>query len=85
MKYFYKALSANTRDMRTGLVVFIEGSSYLFNVPEGFQRHVLTSKDNLFSKQGPKYIFLSSLSPDHFGGFPTYYLSSKLALEQNSW
>ena len=31
----------------------------------------------------PKYVFFSSLKADHFGGFPAYYLSTKMAIEQN--
>jgi len=82
MKYFYKAVSTNTRDFKTGLLVVVEGSSYLFNVPDGFQRLILSNKINLMTSTGAaKYVFLSSLNADHFGGFPAYYLSTRMAIE----
>jgi ribonuclease BN (tRNA processing enzyme) len=73
MRYFFKAISTNTRDMKTGILLTIEESRYLFNVPEGFCR-IVASNNTLFSKNYPKYIFISSLHPNYFGGFSAYYL-----------
>ena len=36
MKYLLKAISTNTKDMRTGLVLIIDDSTYLFNTCDGF-------------------------------------------------
>lgn len=48
MKYLFKAISANTRDMRTGLLLIIEESRYLFNTPEGLCR--VAAGNSLFAK-----------------------------------
>jgi ribonuclease BN (tRNA processing enzyme) len=82
MKYLYKAISTNTKDSRTGIMVIIEGSSYLFNAPDGLQRLTLTQGNSILKRSTmPRYIFLSSLGADHFSGFGAFYLSCKMAIE----
>jgi hypothetical protein len=36
MKYLLKAISPNTKDMKTGLLLIIDDCTYLFNTPDGF-------------------------------------------------
>lgn len=77
VKTFYKAVSTNTREFKTGLLLTIDTSTYLFNVPDDFSRLIFINKgSNLFTSKGmAKYAFLSSLDVNHFGGFPSFYLS----------
>lgn len=74
MKQLIRAVAVNSRDLRTGLLVVIDDCQYIFNAPDGLQRAMLSQKQN-FNKT--RYVFLSSLSPDHFGGFPGLYLSAR--------
>ena len=74
MRYLFKAISTNTKDLRTGLVVIIEDAQYIFNVPDGFQR-VAHIKKLSFHKTNN--VFVSSLMPDHFAGVPGFYLSAR--------
>jgi ribonuclease Z len=76
MKYFLKAITTNNRDLKTALYVVFEERAYLFNCPDGFQRMALNQKMK-FNKV--RYVFLSSLNPDHYGGFPGFYLSAREA------
>lgn len=41
MKYFLKTITTNNRDLKTALCLVFEDRSYLFNVPDGFQRMAL--------------------------------------------
>jgi len=41
MKYFLKAITTNNRDLKTSIYLSFEEKSYLFNVPDGFQRMAL--------------------------------------------
>jgi ribonuclease BN (tRNA processing enzyme) len=77
MKYLIKAISTNTKDMKTGLVIIIDDCQYLFNAPDGLQRVALFQK---LSFHKSKYIFISSLSPNHFSGFPGFYMSAREGL-----
>ena len=36
MKYLIKAVSTNTKDCKTGLMVSIDDTSYTFNTPDGY-------------------------------------------------
>ena len=72
-KFSFKAISTNTRDLKTGLLLIFDETQYLFNIPDGFQRVALERRLN-FHKSNT--IFLSSLSPDHFGGFHGFYLTA---------
>ncbi len=74
MKYLLKAITTNNRDLKTALCVVFEDRSYLFNVPDGFQRMALNQKIK-FNKI--RYVFLSSFQADHYGGFPGFYLSAR--------
>jgi ribonuclease Z len=76
MKYFLKAITTNNRDLKTSIYLSFDERAYLFNVPDGFQRMALNQKMK-FNKV--RYIFLSSLSPDHYAGFPGFYLSAREA------
>ena len=77
MKYFLKAITTNNRDLKTSIYLgFEQDLAYLFNVPDGFQRMALNQKMK-FNKV--RYIFLSSLHPDHYAGFPGFYLSAREA------
>ena len=76
MKYVLKAITTNNRDLKTALYLAFDEKAYLFNVPDGFQRMALNQKMK-FGKV--RYVFLSSLHPDHYGGFPGFYLSSREA------
>ena len=48
MKYLYKAISTNTKDLRTGILLIFEESRYLFNAPEGLSR--VAGGNQLFAK-----------------------------------
>jgi hypothetical protein len=78
MRYYFKVISTNTRDLKTGLLFFIDESSYLFNCPDGFQRVASIGQTNVFDKGMQKSIFVSTLKPEHFGGFPGYFMTSRL-------
>jgi len=84
MRYHFRAISVNTKDLGTGLLVTMGEAAgetgYLFNVPDGFQRLVTAGKSPLFGKGKPKYVFLSSLRTEHFAGLPGYFLSARNAL-----
>lgn len=74
MKYLIKAITTNNRDLKTSILFSFEEKAYLFNCPDGFQRMALNQK----MKFRPiRYLFLSSLHPDHYGGVPGFYLSSR--------
>ena len=81
MKSYFKALSANTRDMRTGIFFQVQSGtktkSYIFNVPDGFNRLNIT-KSKIFQVGTAETIFISSLKPDYFGGYPSFLLTHKL-------
>lgn len=81
MKYLIKAVSTNTKDMKTGILVNIDDCQYLFNTPDGFQRVALFQK---LSFHKSKYVFVSNLSPNYFGGFPGYYMSAREGLKPNA-
>jgi ribonuclease BN (tRNA processing enzyme) len=76
MKYLLKAITTNNRDLKTSLYLAFDERVYLFNVPDGFQRMALNQRMK-FNKV--RYIFLSSLHPDHYAGFPGFYLSAREA------
>lgn len=76
MKYLLKAITTNNRDLKTSIYLAFDERAYLFNVPDGFQRMALNQKMK-FNKV--RYIFLSSLHPDHYSGFPGFYLSAREA------
>lgn len=76
MRYRIKAINTNNRDLKTAILLSFEEKGYLFNVPDGFQRMALNQKMK-FTKI--RYVFLSSLHADHYGGFPGLFLSSKEA------
>lgn len=78
MKYLFKAISTNTKDLKTGLILIINDCTYLFNVPDGFQRVALGQK---LSFHKAKYVFVSSLKPDYFAGFPGFYMSARESLQ----
>ena len=78
MKYLFKAISANTADSKTGIVVISDDCQYLFNAPEGFQRAALGQK---LSFHKTKYVFISNLLPDYFAGFPGFYMSAREDLQ----
>ena len=48
--------------------------NYLFSCPDGFQR-IANYQKMRFGKV--KHIFLPSLKPDYFAGFPGFYLSAR--------
>ena len=74
MKYLFKAISTNTKDMRTGILVTIDDVQYLFNTPDGLQRIAVANKVP-FNKI--RYVFVSNLKPDYFAGFPGLYMSAR--------
>ncbi|CDW79345.1 zinc phosphodiesterase elac [Stylonychia lemnae] len=74
MKYLIKAVTTNNRDLKTALLFTIEERSYLFNCPDGFQRVALSNKVKF---KGVRYVFLSGIQADYYGGFPGFYLSSR--------
>jgi ribonuclease BN (tRNA processing enzyme) len=76
MKYVIKAITTNNRDLKTAIYLLFDERAYLFNVPDGFQRMALNQKMK-FGKV--RYVFLSSLHPDYYGGFPGFYLSAREA------
>ena len=80
MKYVLKAITTNNRDLKTAIYLMFDERAYLFNVPDGFQRMALNQKMK-FAKV--RYVFLSSLHPDHYGGFPGFYLSAREAQAQD--
>ena len=84
MKYLFKAISTNTRDLRTGLLVIMDESNYLFNIPDGFQRLGLLSSTRVYAKNQGKYLFISNLGAGYFGGFPGFYLSARLSLQSDN-
>ena len=47
---------------------------YLFSCPDGFQRIANYQK---LKFQKVKVVFVPSIQPDHFGGFPGFFLSSR--------
>ena len=70
-------MNTNNRDLRTGLLFKIEDKkeqTYLFSCPDGFQR-VANFQKLKFGKV--KVFFVPSLDPDHFAGFPGFFLSSR--------
>ena len=80
MKVYLKVLATNSKDFKTAILVGCKNSHYFFNMPDGLQKvgqleqpHMKSLK--IFSAKTKKYIFVSSLHPDFFGGFPGYYLS----------
>ena len=78
MRYQIKALNTRNRDLRTALLLSINyhssNNNYLFSCPDGFQR-IANSQKMRFGKV--QYIFLPSLKPDYFAGFPGFYLSAR--------
>ena len=77
MKYNLKALNTNNRDLRTALLFQISDKkeqTYLISCPDGFQR-IANYQKLKFGKV--KVVFVPSLNPDHFGGFPGFFLSSR--------
>ena len=76
MKYLIKAVTTNNRDLKTSLYFAFEERAYLFNCPDGFQRLALNQKIRFKSV---RYVFLSNVHPDYYGGFPGFYLSSREA------
>ncbi len=77
MKYILKALNTNNRDLRTALMFQISHTkeqTYLFSCPDGFQR-IANYQKLKFGKV--KVVFVPSTNPDHFGGFPGFFLSSR--------
>ena len=76
MKYLLKAITTNNRDLKTSIILQFEERHYLFNCPDGFQRMALNQKMK-FNKV--RYVFLSSMHPDQYSGFPGFYLSSREA------
>lgn len=74
MKYLLKAITTNNRDLKTAISIVFDDRTYLFNVPDGFQRMALNQKIK-FNKV--RYVFLSSLQADHYSGFPGFYLSAR--------
>lgn len=80
MKYFLKALTTNNRDLKTSVVFSLmevqTDKMYLFSCPDGFQRVANLQKMKF---QKVNYVFVPSLSPDHFAGFPGFFLSAREA------
>lgn len=77
MKYLLKSLNTNNRDLKTALLFQISHTkeqTYLFACPDGFQR-VANYQKLKFGKV--KIVFVPSLDPDHFAGFPGFFLSSR--------
>ena len=77
MKYLLKALTTNNRDFKTSLVFSVYDlvdRMYLFSCPDGFQRVADVQK---LKFQKVSFVFLPSLSPDHFAGFPGFFLSAR--------
>jgi ribonuclease BN (tRNA processing enzyme) len=77
MRYNLKALTTNNRDLCTALLFQIQHTreqTYLFSCPDGFQR-IANYQKLKFGKV--KVVFVPSLHPDHFGGFPGFFLSSR--------
>ena len=75
-------MNTNNRDLRTGLLFKIEDKkeqTYLFSCPDGFQR-VANFQKLKFGKV--KVFFVPSLDPDHFAGFPGFFLSSREAKQE---
>ena len=80
MKYLLKSLTTNNRDLKTALLFQISHThewSYLFSCPDGFQR---TANYQKLKFNKVKVVFVPSLHPDHFAGFPGFFLSAR---EQN--
>ena len=78
MIYSIQVITSNSNDLKTGILVVIDENQYIFNVPDGFQRAAIFNKLN-FGKS--KYVFVSSLSPDHFGGFPGFFLTAGVSVD----
>lgn len=79
MKYLLKALNTNNRELKTAILFSIvdgKDQNYLFNCPDGFQR-VANLQKMKFGKV--KLVFVPSLSPDNFAGFPGFFLSAREA------
>jgi len=81
MKYYLKALNTNNRDLRTALLFTIQENNYLFSCPDGFQR-VANAQKMKFGKI--KHVFLPSLHPDYFAGFPGFFLSAREAMNAHA-
>ena len=79
-QYLFKAISTNTKDMRTGLILTIDDQQYVFNTPDGFQRQCLFHNVS-FGRS--KYVFVSSLQPNYFAGFPGFYMSAREDMRGN--
>jgi ribonuclease BN (tRNA processing enzyme) len=80
MKYIIKALNSNNRDLKTALLFTINDvidKMYLFSCPDGFQRVANVQK---LKFQKVNLIFVPSLTPDHFAGFPGFFLSAREGL-----
>ena len=76
MKYLIKAITTNNRDLKTAIYFMLEEKAYLFNCPDGFQRMALNQKMKF---KNVRYVFLSNVHPDYYGGFPGFYLSTREA------
>lgn len=74
MKYLIKAVATNNRDLRTSILFLHDEASYLFNVPDIFQRVASEQKVSLAKV---KHAFLSSLHPDCFAGYPGFFLTRR--------
>ena len=85
MKYYYKVITCNTgagdSGTNTGLLVVVDNNQYLFNAPDGFQRIACMQK---MSFKQTHTVFVSSLSPKYFGGFPGLYMSAREGAMQTS-
>ncbi len=75
-----KAISTNTKDMKTGILLEVDSKGYLFNIPDYFQRTATSQKMKFYTAE---YIFLSRLMPNYFAGFPGFYMSARESLGGN--
>ena len=80
MKYLLKSLTTNNRDLKAAILFQISKTyelGYLFSCPDGFQR---TANYQKLKFNKVRVVFVPSLHPDHFAGFPGFFLSAR---EQN--
>jgi ribonuclease BN (tRNA processing enzyme) len=82
MKYLLKAITTNNRDMKTAIIYTVQEKHYLFNCPDCFQRGANQQKVKF---RNIRNVFLPSCRPDHFSGFPGFFMSSREGLTEEGY
>lgn len=73
MKYGFKVLHTNSRDLKSTLLYLTQNHMYLFSWGDGVQRILLEQNIKL---NRINHIFVPDTTGDHFWGIPGYFMST---------